>query len=47
MFSLYNITQLINKNDPLTTKALNELTKKENKSDLTQLIAIMHNLPKN
>ena len=47
LFSLYNITQLISKNDPLTTKALNELTKKENKSDLTQLIAIMNNLPKN
>jgi len=47
LFSIYNISLLINKNDDLTTKALNEIARKENKADLTQLIAIMHNLPAN
>lgn len=47
LFALENIISLLKKDDKLLMDALNYLSKKRNKADFIQLIALMHNYPKN
>ena len=47
LFALENIISLLKKDDKLLMDALSYLSKKRNKADFIQLIALMHNYPKN
>lgn len=47
MFAMYNIYSLVFEADSEMMKALNLLLKQNDNNNLTQLIAIMHNLPAN
>ena len=47
LFALENIISLLKKDDKLVMDALSYLSKKRNKADFIQLIALMHNYPKN
>ena len=46
LFAIYNLSTLLKNADGISKKAVGDISKAENKSDLTQLIAIMHNKPK-
>ncbi|HOG15601.1 MAG TPA: hypothetical protein PK674_03355 [Candidatus Absconditabacterales bacterium] len=47
LFAMYNLYTLVFKADSEMVKALELLANQQDNNDLTQLIAIMHNLPKN